>query len=112
MTLRALAGAALLAVFALWWHAEFLRDLPWRAVPGADEVSRAERRLGAIRGELPARGTVGYRAESPSADPEIAEVRYHQAQYVLSPLIVEHSSRVPLVIDGDNAASVSHSEGP
>jgi hypothetical protein len=112
MTLRAAAGAALFVLFALGSHALLLRGLPWRAVPGDDEASRAERRLAPLRAELPARGTVGYRAEPPIDDAVAAARRYYLAEYVLCPVVVERGDRLPLVIDADNGARVNPSEAP
>jgi hypothetical protein len=112
MTRRSAAGAAVFVLFAVGSHALLLRDLPWRAVPGDDEASRAERRLAPLRAELPARGSVGYRAEPPIADAKAAAKRYYLAEYVLCPVVVEQGDRLPLVIDADDGARVSTAEAP
>jgi hypothetical protein len=112
MTRRALAGAALFVVFALGSQAQLLHGLSRHAVPGADPPSRAERRLSPLRGELPARGTVGYRAEPVPADPTLAVERYFMAHYVLCPVVLQRRDQAPLVIDTDAGARVETSEAP
>jgi hypothetical protein len=112
MSVRAGAAVGLLFLSALGSHALLWSDLPWRAAPEDDETGRAERRLTGLRDQLPARGAVGYRTEPPVADPEAARNRWHRAQYVLAPVVVEPGDQLPEVVDAESGARVRRTGGP
>jgi hypothetical protein len=114
MSRRVGAALALVLLFVAGSHAFLLTSLPWRAArAGENDAAEYERRLAAVRDQLPPRGRVGYRAEPKSPDWTTAARHFYLTQYGLAPLIVDPSAEgVPVVIDGETSAAVRPPEVP
>ena len=111
---RTVGAIFLLLLFTVGSQLTLIYGLPWEAAQHRDdEVTQSDRRLGALRGQLPQRGTIGYKYNRKSNDPNDKVRLFYQAQYALAPLILDPSAQnVPVVIDGETTASISHSEAP
>jgi hypothetical protein len=91
------------------------RAAAWPSRPGADEISRYERRFDALRTALPAQGTVGYLGHPNPDDPEPPDGdspallhfrRYLLAQYSLAPLLLIESTDPEFVIGNFDPGAV------
>ena len=97
-----LASLLLLALMTLLPNLTYLREN--RSVEpttaGHDDINIYERRLGALRESLPARGVVGYLSDEQEVNE--ATKKYYPTQYTLAPLIVVRDADREFVV-GDFA---------
>jgi hypothetical protein len=93
-----LAALLLLALTALLTNLTYLRENrslePTTA--GHDDINIYERRFGALRESLPARGVVGYLSDEQEVNE--ATKKYYLTQYTLAPLIVVRDADRELVV--------------
>jgi hypothetical protein len=76
-----------------------LKDSPLPTSLNNDKIaSRSDQRFAALKAMLPERGVVGYIGDPGRRDPGNSAADYYLAQYALAPLVVDRSTKHPLVV--------------
>jgi hypothetical protein len=95
---RIRAGAALLALVAVFSCLDTTRNRRWFEEDGATRIS--EERVQAVRRDLPSHGAIGYVGDEvpPNAGTKRYFHEFFHIQYAVAPLILVDSQQYPLVL--------------